>query len=279
LGKLQILNRFPYIVADLQALWPFSGVEFCGILGSSFLHQFRWEIDFTQAKIKAYFGAEPYLGNYVSREPIHWSQAGIPYVGVDFQGKTIAFDIDLGDNGSGRMIKENLLFLQSKEEVLKTHTQDVVTISALSQSTEFRLKALRFANVLYPEIVLQESQQNALGLSFFKRHNLVLDFPFNMLYLQHHKDYAKREEVDKSGVRIVLEDNKLIVFSIKPLKGALVNSLQIGDEILSVNGKDKLRLHEARDFLRLKEGTRLSLEIKRKSKLYQAEITLGEDPL
>lgn len=279
LGKLQIANKFPYLLADLQSLWPFSGVEFCGILGSSFLQQFRWELNFKEGEIKAYIGMEPYMGKYRSKKPIHWSNVGIPYVGVNIYGRKIAFDIDLGDNGNGRIKRENLLFLKKNSQVLKTHIQDVVTVSSISQSEEFRLRSIRFAGIDYPDILMQESQQNALGLAFFKRHNIVLDFPFNMLYLQHHKDYVKREELDKSGIRVILKDKSIRVFSVKPLGGALVEGIKKGDKIISINGKRDLLLYEIRELLRSKEGTRLSLEINRDGSEHRANIILGADPL
>ena len=279
LGKLQIANKFPYLLADLQSLWPFSGVEFCGILGSSFLQQFRWELNFKEGEIKAYIGMEPYMGKYRSKKPIHWSNVGIPYVGVNIYGREIAFDIDLGDNGNGRIKRENLLFLKKNSQVLKTHIQDVVTVSSISQSEEFRLRSIRFAGIDYPDILMQESQQNALGLAFFKRHNIVLDFPFNMLYLQHHKDYVKRQELDKSGIRVILKDNSIRVFSVKPLSGALVEGIKKDDKIISINGKRDLLLYEIRELLRSKEGTRLSLEINRDGSEHRANIILGADPL
>ncbi len=278
LGRLQIANRFPYIVADLHSLWPFSGVEFCGILGTAFLNQFRWEIDFKKGFVKGYIGAEPYGGEYRSQTPIFWSAAGIPQVGVSLSGEKLAFDIDTGDNGSGRLSKRDTDFLKKKDLILKSRKQEVVTVSALSESEEHRLKQLGFAGVAYPGIVMQESRQNALGLAFFKRHNIVLDFPFNMLYLQHHEEYAALQEVDKSGVRIILKEKKLIVFSIDPLEGALVKGLRKGDEIISVNTK-RVSLYQMRKLLRAKEGTALFLEIRRKKAILQASIVLGPDPL
>jgi len=279
LGRLQVANRFPYILADLQSLWPFSGVKFCGVLGTSFLHQFRWEINFDKGEIKAYVGEEPYMGEYSSRKRIYWSKAHIPYVGVDLQGHEIAFDIDLGDNGSGRMLKENILFLKERGEVIKTQIQDVVTVSSLSQSEEFRLDSFRFANVNYPGLVMQESQQNALGLAFFKRHNMILDFPFNMLYLQHHKNYAQREELNKSGMRLLLKEKKVIVFNVDPRGAASVEGIQKDDEVVTVNGKRDLSLYEVRQLLRGKTGERLSFGMKRHEDVFQANITLGKDPL
>lgn len=279
LGKLQVANKFPYILVDLQALWPFSGVEFCGILGTSFLRQFRWEIDFADGEIRAYIGAEPFDGDYSSKKNIFWSQANIPSVGVDISGREIAFDIDLGDNASGRMTRENLLFLKRNQEVLKTHIQEVITVSSLSMSEEFRLRSLHFADLVYPGIVMQESQQNALGLAFFKRHDIVLDFPFDRLYLQEHKDYARRQELDKSGVRVVQRDNKLIVFSISHFEGALIGDIQKDDEIISLNGEQNISLYTMREALREKEGTELSLTLMRDEKVFDCKIVLGKDPL
>ena len=279
LGKLQIANRFPYLLADLQALWPFSGEKFCGILGISFLHQFRWEIDFDEGRIKAYIGAEPYMQDYSARTPIFWSKARIPQVAVNFQGKEIAFDIDTGDNGSGRIRKENLIFLQQRSQILASQKQEVVTVSSMSISKEYRLRSMRFANVLYPKVVMQESSQNAIGLAFLKRHNIVFDFPFNMLYLQHHKDYALKQELDKSGLRIILQGEKLIVYNKKPHKNALIKGIQKGDEILSVKGIKDLNLFKMRSLVREEEGKEIFLKIKHQGEVREAYIRLGKDPL
>ncbi len=279
LGKMQIANRFPYILADLQSLWPFSGVKFCGILGVSFLHQFRWEIDFKRGTIEGYIGAEPYMGSFTARVPLFWSEGQIPQVTVDLHGRVVAFDIDTGDNGSGRVQHENFLYLKEIGQVLRSHEQEVITVSELSSNEEFRLEYLRFADTVYPNIVLQESRQNALGLAFFKRHNVVLDFPFNMLYLQHHKDYELEQERDKSGVRIILEDGQLKIYSIKPMPGAIVEGLEKSDIIISINGKKDLSLFQARELLRQEKGTMLALELKRDGQNMRTVIVLGEDPL
>lgn len=279
LGRLQVANRFPYMLADLQSLWPFSGVKFCGILGTSFLHQFRWEIDFKRGIVKGYIGAEPYAGRHTSRAPLFWSEGQIPQVAVDLHGRRVAFDIDTGDNGSGRVQHENFLYLKETGQVLKSHEQEVVTVSELSSSQEFRLKYLRFADRVYPNIILQESKQNALGLAFFKRHDIVLDFPFNMLYLKHHGDYQDEQERDKSGVRIVMIDNRLKIYSVKPMQGALVDGLKKDDVIISINGNRELSLFQARKLLRQKEGSVLRLVVERDGKIFKAGIVLGEDPL
>jgi hypothetical protein len=270
---------FPYVLADLKPLWPFAGEKFCGILGSSFLHQFRWEIDFDKESIKAYIGAEPYEGGYSSSIPISWSFGHIPQVTLDLHGKEVFFDIDTGDNGSGRVRKENFLFLQKMGQVLSSRKEETITISSLSSSREFRLKYFTFANNIYPKLVMQESRQNAVGLSFLRRHDVVLDFPFNRLYLKAHKDHAVKQELDKSGLRVILKDEKLIVFSIKSEKGALVEGIQKGDEIISVNEESDLSLDKVRKILRGKEGTALSITIRRSSKVSTARVVLGKDPL
>ncbi len=279
LGRLQIANRFPYITADLKSLWPFSGRKFCGILGSSFVHQFRWEFDFDRGKVKAYIGAEPYGGEYTARTPILWSRGYIPQVKVTLGGMPLVFDIDLGDNGTGRLHTQNLIRLKQRNVILKSHVQDVITVSSLSQSEEFRLGSLEFAGVNYSHLVMQTSRQNALGLAFLKRHNIVLDFPFHALYLTHHKDYDYREEVDKSGIRLILKEQKIIVFSIKPMPGAVVSNLQEGDEIIAVEGMDDMTLFGLRKALRGQVGEKLVVEIRRQGEIQEGEIILGKDPL
>ncbi len=279
LGRLQIANRFPYILADLKPLWPLSGVEFCGVLGSSFLHQFRWEIDFEKGNIKAYIGVTPYEMKKDFFSSITWSRGYIPQLELILEGKKVSFDIDTGDIGSGRLVEENINLLKQRGLIIGTHQREVFTVSGSSEHEEFRLKRLRLKGRDYPGVVLQESKQNALGLGFFQRHKVVLDFPFNKLYLQPHKDHTDEEEVDKSGIRLLLENNKIIVFNIKPMQGADMKGVERGDEIISVNGKANISLYQMRKVLRGKEGTELTLGLKRNSKLYEVNIVLGKDPL
>jgi len=219
------------------------------------------------------------MNRYTARTRRFWAAGQIPQVAVDLKGREVAFDIDTGDNGSGRVSSENFLYLKETGQILRSHKQEVVTVSELSSSEEFRLKYLRFADVIYPNIILQESRQNALGLAFFKRHDVVFDFPFNMLYLQHHEDYEIEQERDKSGVRIVMTEGRLKIYSVRPMPGAIVEGIEKDDVIISINGKKGLSLFQARSLLRQKEGTRLFLEVKRDGEITKALIVLGEDPL
>lgn len=279
LGRLQVANRFPYILADLQPLWKISGVEFCGVLGSSFLHQFRWEIDFKRGKIRAYIGATPYEGKKDYFASISWNRGYIPQLKLQLEGKEISFDIDTGDTGSGRLVQENIDFLKHKGLIVGTHKREVFTVSGSSEHEEVRLDNLRLRGRDYPDVILQESLQNALGLGFLKRHHVILDFPFNRLYLQPHKNYTYKEEVDKSGIRLVSQNKKVIVFSIKPIRGANIKDLKKGDEIISVNGRRDLSLYQIREVLRGKEGSALAIVLKRGGKPHEINIILGKAPL
>lgn len=279
LGRFQIANRFPYILADLKPLWPLSGVEFCGVLGSSFLHQFRWDIDFEKGKVKGYIGASPYDGKSNYTVPISWSRAFIPQLKLIMYGKEITFDIDTGDIGSGRLDKANIAFLKQRGALIKSHQAETFTVSGSSYHEEFRLQSIRLKGYRYPGIVMQESGQNALGLAFFKRHNVVLDFPFNKLYLQYHVDYMDADEIDKSGVRLVLDNGKIKVFGIIPMAGAKIKGLEKGDEIISVNNNTDISLYQIRRLLRGKEGTKIPMVIKRDRTMYEVDIVLGKDPL
>ena len=278
LGKLQIANKYPYVTADLKSVWPFSGEKFCGILGSSFLHQFRWELDFKKGEIKAYIGVEPYSGTYTTRSRLNFSRAKIPQVLIDLHGKEVIFDLDTGDNGSGRVQKEELKFLQVKKEVNKISKNEVVTISALTRGREFRVKNFDFEGINYTNMVMQLSDQNAIGLAFLKRHKVVFDFPFKTLYLKAYDDFLLKEEVDKSGLGMVLKGEKLIVHSIKEMEGADLDGIAIGDEIISLDGK-RVSLYTLRQAFFRQEGTVLNLQVRSKNKIFDARLVLGKSAL
>jgi len=279
LGRFQIANRFPYVLADLKPLWPLSGVEFCGVLGSSFLHQFRWSIDFEKGNIKGYIGVSAY-GNESKRGiPIHWSRAFIPQLKLFIQGKEFLLDIDTGDIGSGRFTRENLIFLKSRGVVHSSHQKEVFTVSGSSYHEEFRLQSFDLNGHEYPGLVFQESKQNALGMAFFRRHSVVFDFPFNRLYLEPNKDYQDADTVDKSGVRLILQDGKVRVTKIVPLEGAKTEGLRSGDEVISIDGEKEISLYQARKRLRGKAGRQLNIGIKRDMQIHEVDIVLGKNPL
>ncbi len=279
LGRFQIANRFPYLLADLKPLWPLSGVEFCGVLGSSFLHQFRWEIDFKEGRIKGYIGVEPYEEDESDAIPIHWSRAFIPQLELVLYDRKLLFDIDTGDIGSGRFKIENLDFLKENNALASSQQKEVFTISGSSYHKEFRLKNLYVNGHLYSGTVFQESKQNALGMGFLKRHKVVLDFPFDKLYLEHYEADKSREEVDKSGIRLVLQDGKIKIHEIIPLAGAMTKGLMRGDEIVSIKGEEKISLYKARELFRGEAGRRFSLGIRRDTLMIEVDIVLGKDPL
>ena len=279
LGRFQIANRFPYMLADLQSLWPVSGVEFCGVLGSSFLHQFRWDIDFDKGEIKGYLGFSPYEEERESHTSISWSSSQIPQVMAHVGKKELLVDLDTGDTGSGRLQEEMISHLKHRGVIVKTDMTDIYTASGSSTAEEFRLPSLHFADKAYHGVLMNASQQNALGLRFLKRHNIVLDFPFKRLYLKKRLNRSDWDDIDKSGIRLVLKEKKIIVFSIRPLKGAHAESVRQGDEIISINGQKNLSLFQARRMFRGKEGTELTLGIKRRDKYHTINIKLGKDPL
>ncbi len=279
LGRFQIANRFPYLLADLKPLWPLSGVEFCGVLGSSFLHQFRWEIDFKEGIIKGYIGVEPYDAETSDSLPVHWSRAFIPRLELVMYDKKFLFDIDTGDIGSGRFKAGELGYLKQKNAFESSYQKEVFTISGSSYHEEFRLKDLYVNGHLYPETVFQESKQNALGLGFLRRHKVVLDFPFDRLYLERYEDDMHREEVDKSGIRLVLQEGKIMIHEIMPFAGAQTEGLERGDELVSIKGEKEISLYKVRELFRGKTGSILSLGIRRDSLMYEVDIVLGEDPL
>ncbi|MDM8546692.1 aspartyl protease family protein [Candidatus Venteria ishoeyi] len=282
LGKLEIANPYPYSTLDLESLWPFVGIEFHGLLGSAFLHQYRWELDFEKHRIRAFSAKEkpPAFAADVTL-PIRWSARKRPQVPVELLGSKLAFVLDTGDLGTGQM--RQLLIGQLKQQnlIASKKSSEVVTLNGRSETRDIRLKNLKLGTLAYQNLVFSETEENALGIGFLRRHHVLLDFPNLQIRLKKCEHCEQRDEANKSGMRLVAHHDKLWVFDVKPGTAASQADIKASDQLLQVNAKSVTTkdLFWVRRQLRGKTGSPFQLQLQRGEDIKLVNFVLDADPL
>jgi len=145
---------------------------------------------------------------------------------------------------------------------------DAMTLGAL----EFRAPVLSYARDT-TGIFAMDAVDGIMGGELLRRHRVTFDVPHQRMILEPYPTEAGPFEGDMSGLMLATDapDYKAIrILWVNPATPAAEAKLQVGDEVVSIDGRKALRLDEARELLRT-PGTR-RLEIRREGKPIQVRL-------
>ena len=276
LGKLNLNTLSPFMTADLMLISKVLGRGFQGIIGMSFIHKYIWELDFDQKIIRALSSNSKITSsNYDTSINIHATSRGVPVIMIELIENSIPFLIDTGGTGSGQLTKDVIGLLIEQRLVSDVASDVMVSISGVHFSRRVRINHFKVGSLEYSNLLMGESEQNAIGLRFLKRHRSILDFPNKRLYLRKGL-YSILDREDKSGIKIINDNGKIIIELIDKRGPAAVADLKKGDIIKSinrmpVNGNDFLRV---RDILKGGNGKEIIIKINRDGKSIEVSFIL-----
>jgi predicted aspartyl protease len=276
LGTLNLKTRSPFMTADLKFMSKVLGRGFQGIIGMSFIHKYIWELDFDQKIIRVLSSDSKITSSdYDTSINIHATSRGAPVIMIELIENSIPFLIDTGGTGSGQLTKDVIGLLIEQRLVSDVASDAMVSISGVHFTRRVRINHFKVGSLEYRNLLMGESQQNAIGLRFLKRHRSVLDFPNKRLYLRKGL-YSILDREDKSGIKIINDNGKIIIELFDKRGPAAVAGLKKGDVIKSinrmpVNGNDLLRV---RDILKGENGKEIITKIKRDGKSIEVRFIL-----
>ena len=114
---------------------------------------------------------------------IHPTPRLMPVIMIDMIEKSVPFIIDTGDTGTGRLTKDVIDLMIEKKLVSDVASDTTVSLSGIPLKRRVRVNHFKVGPFEYSSLLMYESQQNAIGLRFLKRHRFILDFPNKKLYL------------------------------------------------------------------------------------------------
>jgi predicted aspartyl protease len=277
LGKLNLKTKLPFMTADLKFLGKVLGQEFQGVIGMNFIHQYIWKIDFDE-KIIQILSSNSNLtpDNHDTFVDIHPTPRLVPVIMIDLMENDVPFIIDTGATGSGRLTKDVIDLMIEKKLVRDVASDTVVSVSGIPRKRRVRVNHFKVGPLEYSGLLMHESQQNAIGLRFLKRHRFILDFPNKKLYLGKGLYSFVLDREDKSGIKIINDKGQIVIGFVDERGPAAVIGFKKGDVIKSINkmpvdGNDLLRI---RNILKGKNGEKILIKIDRHGKSIEVHLIL-----
>jgi len=277
LGKLNLKTKLPFLTTDLKFAGKVLGREFQGIIGMNFIHKYIWKIDFDEKIIQILSPNFTIVPNsHEALIDIYPTHRLAPVIMIDLMENNVPFVIDTGDTSSGRLTKDMVDQMIMKKKVSDVASDNVVSVSGISSKRRVRVNHFNVGSLEYSCLLMHESQQNAMGMRFLKRHQFILDFPNKRLYLRKEINFSVIDHEDKSGIKII-NDNGQIVIGLVDIRGpAAVVGLKKGDVIKSINkkpidGNDLLRIRKT---FKGKNGEKIHIKIDRDGKSIEALLIL-----
>ncbi len=279
---------------DYLQLKNYLGTEVHGILGYELFNRFIVEIDYESRILTLH---EPYSYKPKrKRTVIHLEvQDTKPYIHTNFQlqdGTTInaKLMLDTGASHSLLLDMDSHPELKLPEKVVRANLGrglggDINGYIGRIRSIEFGKYS--FDNVItswpdrgsFANILRRTGRQGTLGGGLLSRFTVVIDYFNGNLYYRKNRNFNNQFEFDMSGIEIRATGQKLNHFIISQLRKdspATKVDLQLGDEIVAINGHltKELTLGEVNSFFRSREGRKIRLELLRDDQKIVRKIRL-----
>lgn len=264
------------IIAELTSSTELACLKVDGLIGSNLMRKATWRIDFQDQMISV----APTAASLRFPQPTHrlsfeTKVTGTPIVDVRLNGVTEKnVEIDTGSNGSFSLSKRTLdSLIQNDPAVPVTygfgrssaglHGKGIPDSSFLA-----RVPVITLGNLSLDSTVVDFADQGSslIGTKFLKHYDLLIDWFSREILL------IPKSEIDDStfstfGFSYSLRDNRLIVSKLYAHLMTQEDGLQLGDQILSMDGISYENLTQAQwcDLMEQKpfSGDKLSIHVLR----------------
>lgn len=275
--------RFVAAPRDYLTLSSQYGQPIDGILGMDVMGQFIVQIDFQAREFRLIEpGVSPDCdwGISLPIEP-RKSTASFPYISAIVADRYELFLIDMGACCSAAL-KKDLYDVISAETPWQPRGQETF----FPQKGEvvaptMRVSRLSVGPLDYDDLIVVRPgfELNVLGLQFFRRHLVTLDFPNSRIYLAPTNEFARHDETDMSGIKLVRNDGVMTIHHIEPDSPAEFAGLKKNDCILMIGDQStaNMDLWDAQLLFRTQDGQRYSLLIRRDGREYTVDLTLRRE--
>lgn len=122
-------------------------------------------------------------------------------------------------------------------------------------------------------------RNGTLGGEVLSRFTVIYDFSKEKIYLKKNSDFKKGFYYNLSGLTVRAKGNRLNTFEITDIRKFSSSDkagLQIGDQIISVNGQSvkDLDLNQLNGFLNVKPGKKVLVSVKRNNEMFSTKMVL-----
>jgi hypothetical protein len=276
IGDLTLFDQ-DVLGISLSPLNKFEGTNLDGILGYDFLRRFVVEIDYVNQILTFY---KPDKFNYGGDGEILKInlELDIPKIKgvVDGEHEGI-FEIDTGSRNGldfyASFVKTYRL-LEKYPKYLETSLGFGITgpiEGMVGRITSFQLGSSLLKSPVTGFHLTEESPFGSseiagkIGGGILKKFKVIFDYSHYRMLLEKNANYHLSDRYNTSGVQLIQDNNKILVFEVIKNSPADECEIEKDDEILSINGVPVFNysLQELREILNQEEGTQIEIMLKR----------------
>jgi hypothetical protein len=221
---------------DMNALREVSGLPVEGILGMDFLGQHVIHVNFDRGELLLLKSVPQDPGQ---KFPITWKRGDMPEIEASVVGeKKIRFAIDTGAVGldSGALEARQTRSLFGRSEFRKVGSALEETASGTSSSPLYQGKRLVLGDFQVERPVFSGAHRLALlGLGFWSRFEVTVDFPARKLYLKKGQSYERPDRWNTSGLHIIRRNGSVVVHSVDGGSPGAIAGVRSGDKLLALD--------------------------------------------
>ena len=136
---------------------------------------------------------------------------------------------------------------------------------ATAEAAKYRLTNLSVADFEHDDLLVNEGEDNVIGLDYLSRYRVTLDFPHWRMYLTKGPLYDRNSDPGRSGLTLRCDNGRIMVDAVEPNSAACEADLKVGDELIRINGDDPrtMSLFEIRRLLGSPDGCEIPVEVSR----------------
>ncbi|WP_163341035.1 PDZ domain-containing protein [Desulfopila sp. IMCC35008] len=203
----------------------------------------------------------------------------LPVVEMSIGKKKIPFLINTLDVLSGRLTKATIDNLIDTGDISDVYFGVNVNNNKFSGQRLVRVKELKIGGLIYRDLLMGESDENSIGLGFLKRNEVAIDFPGRKVFLKKGKKYNSPDNIDKSGVYLIKNNENLLIACLDDRGPAARVGILRNDVIISINGNSVTGkdLWQVRSMLEGKIGEKIDLTLLRNNNELHFYFYLEED--
>jgi hypothetical protein len=277
-GKLPLPRDEAVPVFDFTPLREGCGQDLRGCLGMSFLMRYVLRIDFDAGTLSLGRGVGPEEAQAL---PLHAEPVTrLPSVDVDVCGSgppaRLVVDTGCVRTDAGAVEADFFDLLRQTGKLEETGRSLGHSLGHTGWFAQGRLARLRLGPFEHRGVALHSSQTGRLGLGFWSRYRVTLDFPGGRLYLRKGKHFDRPERINRSGLGLCRREGKTLVEAVDPQGPAARAGVKAGDAVVAVAGMqaDQARLFALRCRL-CADGTTLPLTLQRDGRVHEVTLRLG----
>lgn len=242
IGKINFLNTAA-IISPLNLSKELSCLKVDGLIGSNLMRNAVWKIDFKRNVITMSNELNSLkVPSNAAKIPFSVDRMGLPYTDVKINNLTIKNVLfDLGSNGhfnlSEKAIKNILLESPSLPKLNSFGSSMSGAFGSSNNDSTLFLKVPNFAmgDVQLENLIMREGYSSLIGMEFFKKYTIVFDWKAKQLLLLNEEPY-QNSDYYAFGFVCNKNENELIVTALFENSPASEAAMQLGDQILLING-------------------------------------------